>query len=62
MRSDFKPLHLQKANRKLEAHVLASEQYQKQHNVHKELSLWKKFLRLFKNNPFELPEDLYKNI
>jgi len=61
MRNDFKPVHLQKANAKLERHVLSSERYQKLGDAHKDLSLWKKFLGLFKTSPFELPEELYKN-
>ncbi len=64
MRSDFKPVHLQEANAKLDRHVLLSERYQKYDDVHKaksvKISLWKKFLRLFKTSPFTLPEDLYK--
>ena len=65
MRSDFEPVHLQQANAKLDRHILSSEPYQKQGNVHKDengkISLWKKFLGLFKTSPFELPEELYKN-
>ncbi len=64
MRNDFIPVNLQQANRKLDRHVLLSERYQKYGDVHKDnsvkISLWKKFLGLFKTNPFELPEDLYK--
>lgn len=64
MRNDFKPVHLQKANAKLDRHVLTSERYQKQGDAYRDrnikISLWKKFLGLFKTSPFELPEDLYK--
>lgn len=65
MRSDFEPVHLQQANAKLDRHVLSSERYQKQNDIHKvenvQMSLWQKFLGFFKTNPFELPENLYKN-
>jgi hypothetical protein len=65
MRSDFKPVHLKQANAKLDRHVLSSERYQKENDIHEvenvQMSLWKKFLGLFKTNPFELPEGLYKN-
>ena len=65
MRNDFKPVHLQKANSKLDSHVLLSERYKKYDDAYKDgkanVSLWKKFLGLFKTSPFELPEELYKN-
>jgi hypothetical protein len=61
MHNDFKPVHLQKANAKLDRHVLLSERYQQYDDAHKDISLWKKFLGLFKTSPFELPEELYKN-
>lgn len=64
MLNDFKPVHLQQANAKLDRHVLSSERYQNHDDSHKDesvkISLWKKFLGLLKTNPFELPEDLYK--
>ena len=64
MRNDFKPVHLQKANAKLDRHVLSSERYQKHDDSNQDgrnkISLWKKFLKLFTTNPFVLPEDLYK--
>lgn len=64
MRSDFKPVHLKEANAKLDRHVLLSERYQKYDDSHKaqsvKISLWKKFLGLFKTSPLVLPEDLYK--
>jgi len=64
MRNDFKPVHLQQANTKLDRHVLSSERYQKHDDSNQDgrikISLWKKFLGLFKTSPFELPEDLYK--
>lgn len=64
MQNDFKPVHLQEANAKLDRHVLLSERYQKYNDTHKaesvKISLWKKFLGLFKTSPFTLPEDLYK--
>ena len=65
MHNDFKPVHLQTANAKLDGHVLLSERYQQYDDAHKDgnvrNSLWKKFLGLFKTSPFELPEELYKN-
>ena len=61
MRNDFKPVYLQQANVKLDRHLLSSERYQKQGDNIVKMSLWKKFLGLFKTSPFELPEDLYKN-
>ncbi len=61
MRNDFKPVHLQQANAKLDRHVLSSERYQKQDDALNQISLWKKFLGLFKTNPFVLPEELYKH-
>ena len=65
MRSDFKPVHLQQANAKLERDLVSTPVYQKENNMQKgenvQMSLWKKFLGLFKTSPFELPEELYKN-
>ncbi len=64
MQNDFKPVHLQQANSDLDRHVLSSERYQKYNDASKDvgvkISLWKKFLGLFKTNPFVLPEELYK--
>lgn len=64
MHNDFKPVHLQQANAKLDRHVLSSEKYQKYNDASKDksakVSLWKKFLGFFKSNPFELPEELHK--
>jgi len=60
MQSDFKPVHLQKANAKLDRHILSSERYQKNKDESVKISLWKKFLVLFKTNPFVLPEEFYK--
>ncbi|HSR73255.1 MAG TPA: hypothetical protein VLL31_00295 [Sulfurovum sp.] len=64
MRSDFKPVHLRKANRELDAHELSSPRYQEQNYTYRDesakVSLWEKFVRLFKTKPSELPEDLYK--
>ena len=60
MRSDFEPVHLKQANADLNRHVLSSERYQKSKDEKVKISLWKKFLRLFRTSPFELPEDLYK--
>ena len=65
MHNDFEPVHLKEANAKLDRHVLSLNQYQKQNDIPKDenvqISLWQKFLRFFKSNPFELPEDLYKS-
>ena len=58
MQSDFKPVHLKEANEKLDTFLSAVEQYQEEHPVELQKSLWKRFLELFKTNPFELPEDL----
>ena len=64
MQTDFKPVHLQQANAKLDRHALSSERYQK-HDDHDQdegviISLWKKFLKVFTTNPFVLPEEFYK--
>ena len=65
MRNDFKPVHLKQANEKLDSDLLSSQRYQKQNDMHKgekvQMSLWQKFVSLFKTNPFESSEDLYKN-
>lgn len=64
MRNDFKPVHLQQANAKLDRHVLSSERYQKHDDIDQDgrikISLWKKFIRVFTTNPFVLPEEFYK--
>lgn len=65
MRNDFKPVHLQKVNRELDALELSSARSQKQDDVPKDesthnVSLWKKFLGLFRSSSSEFPEDLYK--
>ena len=61
MQTDFKPLHLKEANETLDELLSSIEQTDERY---KELvvkkSLWQRFLELFKSNPFELPEDLYK--
>jgi len=68
MRSDFKPVHLQEANRRLERELelLSAAHYQKEDDTHTDddsakTSLWNKFVRLFKAKPSdELPEDLHR--
>ncbi|MCO4844969.1 MAG: hypothetical protein KC427_03015 [Sulfurovum sp.] len=64
MRNDFKPVHLQQVNAKLDRHVLSSERYQKHDDTDQDggvkISLWKKFIRLCTTNPFVLPEEFYK--
>ena len=65
MRNDFRPVHLQEANKKLDDLVLSSARYQKQDDLHKDenihnVSLWKKLLGLFKTKPSEFPEDIYR--
>lgn len=60
MQSDFKPVHLQKANATLDRHILSSERYQKNKDESVKVSLWKKFLKVFTTNPFVLPEEFYK--
>lgn len=61
MQTDFKPVHLKQANDKLDELILSSEkEYEQYKDENVKKSLWKKFLGLFKTNPFELPEDLYK--
>ena len=64
MRNDFKPVHLKQANAKLDRHVLSSDRYQKHDDIDQDgrikISLWKKFLRVFRTNPFVLPEEFYK--
>lgn len=61
MQTDFKPVHLKEANETLDELLSSIEQTDERY---KELvvkkSLWQRFLELFKSNPFELPEDLYK--
>jgi len=61
MQSDFEPVHLKEANEKLDELLSSSEIKQEQFEELKvEKSLWKRFVGLFKSNPFELPEDIYK--
>lgn len=61
MQTDFNPVHLKEANEKLDELIASVEEVQEQfEDLHIEKSLWKRFLGLFKSNPFELPEDLYK--
>ena len=61
MQTDFTPVHLKEANKKLNELISSSEQQQEQfEDLYIKKSLWKIFLGLFKSNPFELPEDLYK--
>ena len=65
MRSDFKPVHLRKVNRELDAHELSSPRYKEQDDTYRDesakASLWEKFVRLFKSDPFEFPKDPDKN-
>jgi hypothetical protein len=61
MLNDFKPAHLQHANVKLDKLLSTSIQYKKNDDTSNQISLWKKFLGLFKTNPFVLPEELYKH-
>jgi|AGBJ01.1.fsa_nt_gi hypothetical protein len=69
MRNDFKPVHLQEANRKLEtalSSVVHSQKLEDEDPVCEEVgvenvSWWKKFLGLFKSNTFDFPEDLHKH-
>lgn len=68
MRSDFKPLHLQEANKKLERELSSAAYHQTQEDETpvceeesvQSVSLWKKFLGLFKTSASEFPDDLYK--
>ena len=60
MRNDFKPVHLKQANDELDKLLSSLEQHQEQEDEMVKKSLWKKFLGLFKTNPFELPEEFYK--
>ena len=61
MQTDFNPVHLKEANDKLNELIASSAQKHQQYKDEKvKKSLWQKFLALFKNNPFELPEDIYK--
>ena len=61
MRTDFTPVHLKEANKKLDDLISSSEKQQEQfQDLYIKKSLWKRFLGLFKSNPFELPEDIYK--
>lgn len=56
MRSDFKPVHLKEANEALEKLLASFEQPQEDQDEIVKNSLWKKFLGLFKRNPFDLPD------
>ena len=54
-------MHLKEANKKLDELISTSEEQQEHfQDLYIKKSLWKRFLGLFKSNPFELPEDLYK--
>ncbi len=59
MHNDFKPTHLKEANDELEKLLTSLEGPQEQKDEMVKKSLWKKFLDLFKRNPFELPDDPY---
>ena len=48
MRNDFIPIRLKEANAALDKHSLAPKIDDKYHNIHKDKSLWKRFLGLFK--------------
>lgn len=62
MQTDFIPVHLKQANEKLDELMSSLEkEYEPYEETVEKDSLWKRFLGLFKRNPFELPEDLYKN-
>ncbi len=60
MRSDFEPVHLKEANAELDKILSALKRPQEQQEEIVTKSLWKKFLDLFKRNPFELPDELSK--
>ncbi|EIF51544.1 hypothetical protein [Sulfurovum sp. AR] len=60
MRSDFEPVHLKQANEKLDKILSSLKWPQEQEEEIVTKSLWKKFLDLFKRNPFELPEEFNK--
>ena len=61
MQTDFEAVHLKEANEKLDELMSSLEETQEQfQDLNVKKSLWKRFLGLFKSNPFELPEDLYK--
>ena len=61
MRTDFTPVHLKQANEKLDEMLLSVDKKDEQYKeAESKKSLWERFLGLFKSNPFELPEDLYK--
>ena len=61
MQTDFKPVHLKQANDTLDELISSVEKIQEEYPDFKvKKSFWKWFLELFKSNPFELPEDLYK--
>ncbi len=58
MRSDFKPVHLKEANDELEKLLTSLERPQEHKDEMVKKSLWKKFLGLFKRNPFDLPDNV----
>ena len=58
MRNDFKPVHLKEANEELEKLISSLERRQEHKDEMVKKSLWKRFLDLFKRNPFELPDDV----
>ncbi|MDM5263618.1 hypothetical protein PF327_05345 [Sulfurovum sp. XTW-4] len=60
MRSDFEPVHLKEANAELDKILSDFKRPQEQEEEIVTKSLWKKFLDLFKRNPFELPDELSK--
>jgi len=64
MRNDFKPVHLQEANRRLERELLSKVRYQEQDDSYKDetvkASFWEKLLGLFKSKSSEFPEELDK--
>ena len=62
MQTDFKPVHLKQANETLDELISSVEKIQEEHpDLKVKKSFWERFLGLFRNNPFELPEELYKN-
>lgn len=48
MRNDFIPIHLKQANAALDNHILSPKSDSKDHNMHKDKSLWQRFLGLLK--------------
>lgn len=62
MQTDFTPVHLKQANEKLDELLSSLEnEYEPYEEADEKKSLWKRFLGLFNRNPFELPEELYKD-